>query len=369
MHIIFVIANNSSVPYFKWFAEKAAASQKEYQFTFVSLSKEKPEIIEEVGRHGWKCYWFPFDFEHRKRGMVSSFFKLYSLFKKLKPDVVHSHLFDDSLPTLLAARLAGVKKRVITKQDTSFHYYYAPSWVKADKFNNWNATDLVPVSKEAEKFILDKEQADPRKITMIHHGIPSKIYTKQSEEYKKELIQKYNLEGKIIIGTVARLIEWKGYRYIIEAAQKVIQEYPNAMFLFVGEGSQKDELIELAKKNNTLNHVIFTDWMNRKYIPSLYSMLDVYAHAANFEPFGFVIPEAMMNAAPVVSTPTGSALDSIKHKENGYLVEYQNSDSLAEGILYAIKNGGSFKEKGRKTAIEMFEFDMMYDNYIKLYEK
>jgi len=333
------------------------------------LHSEKPQMIEDASKFGWDCYWIKFENTKRKSSMVSSFFKLYKLFKKIKPDVVHSHLFDDSLPTLLAARLANVKKRVITKQDTTFHYYYAPKWVKADIFNNWNATNLIPVSKEAEEFILDKENAPPSKITMIHHGIPSKIFTSQSDDYKIELIEKYNLTGKIVIGTVCRLIEWKGYRYIIAAAEKVVEQHPNAIFLFIGEGPQKNELVNLAKKHNVLDHIVFTGWMDRAYIPSLYSVLDVYAHAASFEPFGFVIPEAMMNAAPVVSTPTGSALDSINHKENGYIVKYKDSDSLAKGILYTIKNGDSFKLKGKETALKMFEFDLMYNNYIKLYEQ
>lgn len=99
----------------------------------------------------------------------------------------------------------------------------------------------------------------------------------------------------------------------------------------------------------------------------MYALLDVYAHAANYEPFGFVIPEAMMNAAPVVSTPTGSALDAIKHKENGYLVNYKDANSMAEGINYTIEHGADFKEKGRITAFEMYNFELMYDNYIKLY--
>jgi glycosyltransferase involved in cell wall biosynthesis len=368
MHIVFVIANNSSVPYFKWFAEEAAKNRT-HQFSFIMLHSERPNMIDDAAKCGWKCHWIKFDNDKRKSSMISSFFKLYSLFREIKPDVVHSHLFDDSLPTLLAARIAGVRKRVITKQDTTFHYYYAPKWVIADKFNNWNATDLIPVSKEAEDFIIDKENADQNKITMIHHGIPSKIFTKQTEEYKKELIHKYQLENKIVIGTVARLIEWKGYRYIIEAAEKVVKEYPNAVFLFVGEGAQKNELIELAKKYGVYQNIIFAGWVERTHIPSLYAILDVYAHAASFEPFGFVIPEAMMNAAPVVSTPTGSALDSIIHKKNGYLVKYKDSSSLAEGILYTIKHGNDFKEKGKKTALEMFEFDVMYNNYIKLYEK
>jgi glycosyltransferase involved in cell wall biosynthesis len=203
---------------------------------------------------------------------------------------------------------------------------------------------------------------------MIHHGIPSNIFTNQSEEYKKELIERFQLEKKIIIGTVARLIEWKGYRYIIEAAKKVIEEYPSAVFLFVGEGDQKKELLDLAEKYEVSKNIIFAGWIERAHIPSLYSILDVYAHAANFEPFGFVIPEAMMNAAPIVSTPTGSALDSLIHKDNGYIVKYKDSASLAKGILYTIKHGSKFKEKGKETALKMFEFEVMYNNYIKLYE-
>lgn len=368
MHIIFVISNESSVPYFKWFAEKAA-QQKKHQFTFVTLYTERPQMIEDVGKYGWDCYWIKYDHQKRKRGMVRAFFQLHGLFKKIKPDVVHTHLFDDSFPGLLAARLAGIKKRIVTKQDTTFHYFYAPKWVFADKINNRNATHIVPVSKEAEKFIIEKENAPVEKITMIHHGIPPKIFTQQSEEYKKELTQKYQLDGKMVIGTVARLIEWKGYRYIIEAIPEVIKKYPNAIFLFIGQGDQKEELQELAKKLNVLEYIVFTGWVDRRYIPSLYSILDVYAHAANYEPFGFVIPEAMMNAAPIVSTPTGSALDAIKHKENGYLVKYKDAASMAEGINYTLEYGTSFKEKGRETALEMYSFELMWDGYIKLYQQ
>lgn len=368
MHIVFVISNESSVPYFKWFAQQAA-QQKKHQFTFVTLYTEKPQMIEDVGKYGWDCYWFRFDHHKRKRGMIRTFFQLYRLFKKLKPDVVHTHLFDDSFPGLMAARLAGIKKRVVTKQDTTFHYYYAPNWVIADKINNKNATHIVPVSTEAEKFIIEKENAPVEKITMIHHGIPPEIFTQQSEDFKQELVEKYQLQGKRIIGTVARLIEWKGYRYIVEAIPQVIKKYPDAIFLFVGQGNQKEELQQLAKQLNVLSYIVFAGWIDRAYIPSLYAILDVYAHAANYEPFGFVIPEAMMNAAPVVSTPTGSALDAIQHQQNGYLVNYKDAISLAEGINYTLEHGADFKEKGKKTALEMYNFERMYNNYIQLYEK
>ena len=67
MHIVFVISNESSVPYFNWFAEKAA-NQDKHQFSFVTLFTEKPKMIEDVEKYGWKCYWFKFDHKKREYG-------------------------------------------------------------------------------------------------------------------------------------------------------------------------------------------------------------------------------------------------------------------------------------------------------------
>ena len=368
MHIVFTIADEGAVPYFQWFAQKAKQEEK-HKFSFVALATKKTEMQEKIEQIACDTYLIPFDVNHRKKSMISAVFKLYKLFKKIKPDIIQTNLFDDSLPGLLAARLAGIRKRIIVKQDTTFHYYYAPKWVKADKFNNWNATDLVPVSSEAKQFIIDKEKADISKITMIHHGIPSELFTKSTEEYRQLLIDKYHLQDRIIIGTVSRLIDWKGYKYLIKAAKLVVEKYPKAIFLFVGEGPQKLELEILIKKQKLENNITFVGWLDRKLIPSFYSILDVYAHAASNEPFGFVIPEAMMNAAAVVSTPTGSALDAIKHKENGFLCKYKDSESLAEGIIYTIENGVIFKEKGKQTALKMYEFDVMYNNYLNMYNE
>ncbi len=368
MHIVFIISNESSVPYFNWFAKKAA-EQNKHKFTFITLYTERPKMIEDVGQHGWDCYWFKFDDNKRKRGMISASIKLFWLFLKIKPDVVHSHLFDDAVPALFAARLANVPIRIITKADTTFHYFYAPKWIIADKFNNHNATNIIPPSKEAERFIIENENAPIKKISMIHHGIPPELFTNQMDSVKSMLTKKYELEGKKVIGTVARFIDWKGYKYIIKAIPYIIKDFPDVIFLFVGQGNQKAELELLVKELNVEKYVVFTGWIERNHIPSLYGLLNVYLHAANFEPFGFVIPEAMMNGAPVVSTPTGSALDAIKHKVNGYLVEYKSPKSIAEGVCYTLKNESEFKEKGRKTALEMYNFDLMYKNYIDLYEK
>ncbi|WP_462252220.1 glycosyltransferase family 4 protein [Ekhidna sp.] len=369
MHVVFTMANNSSAPYFNWFAERCS-KQKEVKLTFVCLYPTKPNMIEDVAEYGCECHWVKFDDSKRKRFLLSTTFELYKLFRRLKPDVVHSHLFDDALTSLLAARLARVPIRAITKADAGFHFFYNKKGVPLDKFNNWNATHIVAISEENKNFILKYEKANPAKLHLIHHGIPEDVFTDQSENDRLSLIEKYDLQDCIVAGTVARLIEWKGYRYIIEAAALLIEDYPKLKFLFAGVGDQLEELQQLAKERGVEKHIIFTGWVERGLIPSLYGIMDFYIHAASFEPFGFVIAEAMMNKLPLVSTRTGSALDAIEHEKSGYLVEHGDSKGLADGIRYMLENdSNSIGAKGYEKVSKMYAFERMWQNHVDLYFK
>jgi hypothetical protein len=89
MHVVHVIANNSTVPYLNWFAERLH-NYPDIKFTVIALYPEKPYLIEEMKRYGCDAYWIKFDQGKRKSGMIFAFFKLYKLFRKLKPDVVNA---------------------------------------------------------------------------------------------------------------------------------------------------------------------------------------------------------------------------------------------------------------------------------------
>jgi glycosyltransferase involved in cell wall biosynthesis len=369
IHVVHIIANSSSVPYFIWFAE-LSKKNPQLKFSFICLHHERPQMFDEIEQFNCDCYWINFDHTKRKRGWISAIIKLIFLFKKIKPDIVNTHLFDDSVPSLMAAKLAGVRFRFITKQDTAFHWFYTPKAVALDRLNNKLATHIIAVSEECKKFILENEKADPQKVTLIHHGIKPIAATNIKKEYQQELISKFKLEGKIVIGTIARFIHWKGHEQLLQVAEKITQTHPDVIFLFTGTGELQNKIEHEIKVRRLSKNVLLTGYIDRVKIPSLFSILDIYIHAAHYEPFGFVIPEAMMNRVPVLCTRTGAAADAINHKENGYLVDYNNIQGFVEGIEYLLANNKkAIGEKAKITALQMYTLDKMWSSYLSLYQK
>ncbi len=372
MHVVYLMANNSSVPYFKWFAERAQ-SEKDIKFSFIALYKERPQMLDDMSQRSCDCYWIKYDDAKRKRGMAFAFFKLLRLFKKIKPDIVHTHLFDDSLPGLLAAKILGIKQRWITKQDAWFHHLYAPSYVKFDRFNNSNATHIHAVSTENKKFLINVEKAPEDKIYLIRNGFPFDIMTKSNEQDINTLKEKYELKGKFVVGTVARLIEWKGHQLIIEAAKELVKKYSDIKFIWAGTGSPeyKALLLKQIHEANLQKHITIADWIERQRMPSLYKTMDMYLHPAINEPFGFAISEALMNGIPIAATQTGS-VDLIEHEKSGYVLEMNNVRDIINAVDFYRQDANikhSIALAGAEHAKEYLIFERMWKEQINSYKK
>jgi len=365
-HVVMIIANSSNPSYFRWFSELNSKS-KELKLSYVYLSISKPPIMDELNVFNVTSYWYKFNYTKKKYiQYLIIFIKLFFLFVKIKPDVVQTNLFDDSLPALLAAKLLGIKKRIITKQDTGFHIKYAPKWLFLDRFNNYNATDIIVVSKETMELITKFEKPNPSKLKLIHHGVDEIFFSIRNDEFIEKFKKKHHLEGKIIVGTVARYIELKGYKNIIEAAKLCTND--NIVFIGVGWGELKNELELLIKKYNLEGKVILTGKIEYENMPSVFKCFDIYLHTAIYEPFGFVIAEAMFSKIPVVSTNVGASRDVIIHKENGYIIKFDDGNDIVNGINYILSNNPSdFSEKAYKIAKLNFAMNIMWNKYKNLY--
>lgn len=368
IHVMHTFANNDGVPYLSWFMQRAVAEEGVH-FSFLILFPTRPAMLDEIRSYGFDCKWIQYDDRHRARGMITAMPKMWWHMMRLRPDIVHGHLFDDTLPGMVAAWLARIKVRLLTRQDSCFHWNYAPRWVFLDRLNARLATRIIAVSEDTRTFIMGKEQVPAAKVGMVHHGIPPERFTALNEAARERLRSRFGLHDSYpVIGTVARFIEWKGYRHIVDAAKIIVMYYPNTRFLFCGSGPQRSDVERWVKDAGLDAHVIFAGWVDRADVPSLYRTMDVYLHAADHEPFGFVFAEAMMSGVPVVSTRTGGFADVVKDDFCGVIVNERSGEALAQGVISLLKrNPQAIGEAGRILAMRYFSFDRMWVGYMAEY--
>ncbi len=368
MHVLHTFANNSSVPYLSWFAERAHREGK-IRYSFLILYPERPAMMEEMEALGFSCYWLKYDDKHRKTGMLRALPLMWRHIRKIRPDVVHCNLFDDSVPGLLAAWLVGIRVRVVSKQETGYHWMHTPKWMFFDRLISRLATDVIAISGESRKFLMERERTPAHKLHLVYNGIPPERFTCQVPAVKDALRKRFDINGRFpVIGTVARFIPWKGHAHIVEAARRVVQLHPRAIFLFCGMGGEQERIKRQVEAAGLMDHVVFTGWVDRKDMASFYGLLDIYLHASILEPFGLVYPEAMMNGVPVVSTCTGAALDAIEDGRNGILVEERGGEALAAGVERLLgMDLREVGEAGRRTSLRMFPFEVMWKGTTEVY--
>ncbi len=369
MHVLHTFANESSVPYLSWFVDRARGTDMRY--TFLLMHRERPAMMDEMREAGHACEWIRYDDSKRKRGMVRALPWAVARIRAHRPDIVHCHMFDDTVVGLRAARLAGVRRRVMSRQDTGYHWQHAQRWIFLDRANCRLASHIIAISEESRRHMVEQEGVPEEKITLVHNGIPPERYTRQHPARIQALRERFGITDHFpVIGTVARFIPWKGYRHIVDAAERIVKDHPRARFLFCGHGEQEEEVRRWVHEAGLDAHVVFTGWVDRTDMASFQGLLDIHLHAATLEPFGLIYPEAMMNGTPVVSTATGAALDAITDGVNGILVNEASGAALADGVERLLNaDVKAIGEAGRRTALEMFSFSNMYEGTMRVYDK
>jgi len=112
------------------------------------------------------------------------------------------------------------------------------------------------------------------KFAVIHSGIDLKEFTDCNVDRAAKRTELGITPGDFIVGSIGRLSEIKGYRYLIEAIPGITEIAPETRFIFVGDGPQRDQFKEMAAKQNVSDKVIFLGI--RKDIAEIISIFDIF---------------------------------------------------------------------------------------------
>lgn len=177
------------------------------------------------------------------------------------------------------------------------------------------------------------------------------------------------LPEKKVLLTVSRLLKSKGIEDAIKAIGALQKRYNNLLYIIIGDGEEKAHLINLVKKLNLQQQVIFLGWKSREIVMEYLRIADIFLLPSYRETFGLVYLEAMVHSVPVIGCQ-GQGLDGIiKNYENGFLANPQDFQSIISIIDFIFQNPLQAKEiaiKGKITADE-FTFPLLAHKLNQIY--
>lgn len=299
-----------------------------------------------------------------------SLWKLIKVFKKEKPDIVHTHA---SFTARLAAKLFKSIKIVYTRHcaypvSNSIkkgigHYIYK-------YLNEFYADRIIAVGNAAEENLLEGG-ISPEIIDTFFNGVEKVNET--SEEDKKVLRKKYNIkEDEKVIGIIARLEEVKGHDTFIESAKILLEEKKiNAKFLILGTGSQEERLKQKVADLGLSNSIIFTGFVSN--VGDFLNIFDVQINCSfGTETSCLSLLEGMSIGIPAVATNYGGNPYLIKDGENGYIVPIKSARDVAEAVYRILTHDDIRKhmiEKSKEIYEERFTVDIYTKNVERVYEE
>ena len=138
---------------------------------------------------------------------------------------------------------------------------------------------------------------------------------------------KRNEKNNLEILCISYLQNRKGINLIIKAFAEIIEKLPMVKLQIVGEGPEKDVLIELVDHLNLKEDVIFQGFIPNTEITKYYNNADIFVSMSYSESFGQTLLEAMATGLPVIATKTGAFKDIVIHGGTGFLIDNRISDT------------------------------------------
>lgn len=143
-----------------------------------------------------------------------------------------------------------------------------------------------------------------------------------------------------MLGTVS---EHKGQHLALDIIKRLKEKTPNIILNIIGEGSMKEDLINLIELNNLTKNIFLLG--RREDAFELMNQSDIFLHLSRSEGMPLSVIEAMMCSLPIVAFNVSGVRDVVK--DNGFLSEYGNTENIAANIYELIKDEELRKDMSR----------------------
>ena len=296
---------------------------------------------------------------------LSLVYKVARLIREEQIDIIQTTLFYADVIGAYAAWLTGVRNVISWEAVTQpYSLKHMMAYRLAAK---WFAVS-VAVSNAIRDEVMQKRHVGLEKTQTIHYGVDLEAYHPAKNHILHELL---GLNSDVcIVSTVARLTPQKGHVYLIPALPDIVKAYPQAHFVFIGDGPLRNSLETQCRELEITEHVHFLGF--RDDVAALLQSSDLFVLPSLYEGLPNVVLEAMACGLPVIATAVDGTPEAVVEGETGFLVEPKDPEALKTALMALINNRGLRQEMGMKsrTRVEQyFSLERQIKEFIALYDK
>ena len=260
-------------------------------------------------------------------------------------DIVHSNSNYDRTVGAFAAKL---EKKIHVTNVHSFHslQHNLTHWIR----NRWATNHFIVDGMCVRDLLVWEDHISPSVISVVYLGVDSESM-KPDERSRQTIRKEFGYKDtNVVIGTVGRLVPFKGQEYLLRAFAQISSNYPDARLLIIGDGELNATLQQLAVGLHIGEFVSFAGF--RDDLPAIYSGFDIYCHPSvegGGETFPFAVLQALSQQLPVVVTKVGDVAEMVQDGKNGFVVEDRNPSAIAEKLNELLSHRERITSIGRES--------------------
>ncbi len=307
-----------------------------------------------------------------------SFHRLKGVLEGMRPDIVHTHSAKAGIVGRYAAYNMGKHRPKIVHgvHGLSFHPYQS-AWL-----NSLYIAIERAAAKRTDHFVTvaDAMTSQSQAVgigvnkpyTTAYSAIDEEVFCKPiSEQEKLAFRDQHNIpHDAVVMVCVARLFMLKGHDYIIESARALARQFPEAVWLFVGNGNLARKYAIQIKQLGLADRFKFTGLVEPHEVPLTIHASDILVHCSLREGLARTLPQAMLCQRPAISFDVDGAREVV-NENTGRLIEPKNVEQLMHACAELIADKDlreRLGQNGFNLVKEKFAPTTMVDTIERVYE-
>jgi colanic acid/amylovoran biosynthesis glycosyltransferase len=285
-------------------------------------------------------------------------------------DIIQCHFGPSGILAITLKSVGAIHGQIVTTfhgTDITSYIHKKGEHIYDDLFKEGR---LFLCVSEQMKETLIKLGCDERKVVVHRCGVT----TRRPDDH----LYRSDMDDKIRLLTIARLVEKKGVKYGIQSVAKVLKKYPNIEYKIAGDGPLRNALQVLTEDLKISENVKLVGWQLQEQITRLLQEADILLAPSvtsednDSEGVPVAIMEALAGGIPVLGSFHSGIPEAVQDGESGLLVPEGDVDALAEKLEYLIEHSelrAEMGRKGRKYVEEHYDIDKQNDRLVEIYQR